>query len=144
MVSATRFILADGFIVEINAKEMDSIWFEQNSATSRGATINILLPIFEYCLNSKNVDKKWLPRSCDLTPLTYFFWKAEKYKHCVNILRPKGQKILSAVAKIRSETIENLIKKFFWPHGLLPSQSLWTFDWNYFLWMWMSWTYLFT
>ena len=52
-----------------------NIWFQQDGATfhTAEATLDVLLPDFEDCIISRRADVVWLPRSCDLTPLDYYF-----------------------------------------------------------------------
>ena len=42
------------------------------------ATLDVLRPVLEDRIFSRKVDVVWPPRSCDLTPLDYYLWGADK------------------------------------------------------------------
>ena len=50
-------------------------WFQQDGATCHTveATLDVLRPVFEDRIISRRADFAWPPRSCDLTPLDYYF-----------------------------------------------------------------------
>ena len=56
--------------------------FQQDGATchTAEATLDILRPLFEDRIISRRADVVWSPRSCDLTPLDYYLWGADKDK----------------------------------------------------------------
>ena len=70
-----RAILNEFLLPKIEEDGMDDIWFQQDGATSHTAnvTIDLLRTVFEDRIISRNSDVNCPPRSCDLTPLYYFF-----------------------------------------------------------------------
>lgn len=63
---------------------------------------------FSICVNSKNTEVNWPPRSCDILPSNAFsgsFVKSEVYAY-----KPKT-KIQCAIAEIESTDMNNLIEK---------------------------------
>ena len=65
---------------------MDDIWFQQDGATCHTAnvTTDLLRTVFENRIIIRNSNVNWPPRSCDLTPLDYFLWRAVKDKCYAN------------------------------------------------------------
>ena len=59
-----------------------NIWFQQDYATSHTAeaALDVLCPVFEDHIISRRADVVGPPRSCDLTPLDYYLWGADKDK----------------------------------------------------------------
>ena len=59
----------------INDIDADDIWFQQDDATCYTAneTINLLKEKFGESIISRNGPVNWPPRSCDLTPLDFFY-----------------------------------------------------------------------
>ena len=60
------------------------MWFQQDGATCHIArvTMDLLRGEFGEHVTSRSGPVSWPPRSCDLTPLNYFFWgyvKAHAY-----------------------------------------------------------------
>ena len=55
-----------------------NVWFQQDCATclTTEATLDVMRPVFEVRIISRRTDVVWPPRSCDLTPLDYYFWGA--------------------------------------------------------------------
>ena len=116
-----RAMLTDCFFEEIKAEDLDDIWFQQDGATchTANATIDLLRPIFGNRIISRNGDVTWPPRSCDLTPLDYYVWGAVKDKCYANnpeTIQDLKDEIQTAIADIRPETIENVLKN--WVHRM--------------------------
>ena len=74
------------FVSELKEDDIDDIWFQQNGATCHIAnvTIDLLRTVFENRIISRNFNVNWPPRSCALTPLDYFLWRAVKDKCYAN------------------------------------------------------------
>ncbi|GFW13153.1 hypothetical protein TNCV_4120551 [Trichonephila clavipes] len=68
-------MITNFFIPELNNHDVQELWFQQDGAkcpTAR-ATIDLLKDTFGDRLISRFGPVNWPPRSCDLTPLDYFF-----------------------------------------------------------------------
>ena len=65
---------------KIEEEDIGNIWFQYDGATchTAEATLDVLCPVFEDCIISSRADVVWPPRSCDLTPLDYYFSYAYK------------------------------------------------------------------
>ncbi|GFU07442.1 uncharacterized protein TNCV_2203841 [Trichonephila clavipes] len=72
-------MITNFFIPELNNHDVQELWFQTDSATchTARATIDLLKDTFGDCLISRFGPVNWPPRSCDLTPLDYFFSLAE-------------------------------------------------------------------
>ena len=81
-----RVMLKEFLFSKIEEVGMDDIRFQQDGATCHTAnvTIDLLRTVFENRIISQNSHVNWPPRSCDLTPLDYFFWRAVKDKCYTN------------------------------------------------------------
>ncbi|GFU99707.1 uncharacterized protein TNCV_338221 [Trichonephila clavipes] len=71
-----RAMITNFFIPELNNHDVQELWFQQDGATchTARATIDLLKDTFGDHLISRFGPVNWPPRSCDLTPLHYFFW----------------------------------------------------------------------
>lgn len=112
-----RAMLTDWFFGQMEEYDLDDIWFQQDGATchTAHATVDVLRPIFENRIISKNGDVNWPPRSCDLTPLDYYLWGAVKdvcYANKPSTIDDLKHEIEVAIAAIRPETIENVLKNW--------------------------------
>ena len=110
-----RAMLNEFLFPKIEEDDMDDIWFQQGRATCHTAnvTIDVLRTVFENRIISRNSDDNWPPRSCDLTPLDYFLWRAVKDKCYAN--HPETVEVLKheievAIHGIEAQTIENVLK----------------------------------
>ena len=56
--------------------DMGDIWFQQDGATclTANVTIDLLRTVFGNRIIGRNADVNWPPRTCDLTPLDFFFF----------------------------------------------------------------------
>ena len=75
-------MLNEFLFTKIQEEDIGNIWFQQDGATchTAKATLNVLRPVFEYCIINHRADVVWSPRSCDLTPWNYYLWDAVKAK----------------------------------------------------------------
>ena len=73
-------MLNEFLFTKIEEEDIGNIWFQQDGATCHTdeATLNVLRPVFEDRIISRRADVVWPPRSCDLTPLDYYLWGADK------------------------------------------------------------------
>ncbi|GFY77081.1 putative DD41D transposase [Trichonephila inaurata madagascariensis] len=71
-------MIIDYFWPELEYMDLDSLWFQQDGATSHTAyvTIDLLKNKFDESVISRNGPVDWSPCSCDLTPLDFFFFGA--------------------------------------------------------------------
>ncbi|GFV68481.1 putative transposable element [Trichonephila clavipes] len=69
-------MITNFFIPELNNRDVQELWFQQDGATchTARATIDLLKDTFGDRLISRLRPENWAPRSCDLTPLDYFLW----------------------------------------------------------------------
>ncbi|GFY78708.1 putative DD41D transposase [Trichonephila inaurata madagascariensis] len=69
-------MIIDYFWPELEYLGLDSMWFQQDGATSHTAhvTIDLLKNKFDERVISRNGPVDWPSRSCDLTPLDFFLW----------------------------------------------------------------------
>ena len=70
-----RAMINQFLFLKIDDIEADDIWFQQDGATCHTAneTINLLQEKFGESIISRNGPVNWPPRSCDLTPLDFFY-----------------------------------------------------------------------
>ncbi|GFU70824.1 liprin-alpha-2 [Trichonephila clavipes] len=68
-----RAMITNFFIPELNNRDVQELWLQQDSATchTARATIDLLKDTFGDCLISRFGPVNWPPRSCDLTPLDF-------------------------------------------------------------------------
>ncbi|GFU48468.1 uncharacterized protein TNCV_3963281 [Trichonephila clavipes] len=71
-----RAMITNFFIPELNNRDVQELWFQQDGATchTARATIDLLKDTFGDRLISRFGPVNWPPRPCDLTPLDYFLW----------------------------------------------------------------------
>ncbi|GFU95857.1 uncharacterized protein TNCV_4857811 [Trichonephila clavipes] len=71
-----RAMITNFFIPELNNHDVQELCFKQEGATchTARATINLLKDTFGDLLISRFGPVNWPPRSCALTPLSYFLW----------------------------------------------------------------------
>ena len=92
--------------------------FQLDGATCHTAetTLDVLRPVSEDLIISRRADVGWPPQSCDLTPLDYYLWSANKDKCYADkpeiiYLLKKGN-IREAIGKIQLHTIDNVLKNW--------------------------------
>ena len=69
-----RAILNEFLFTKIEEEDIGNIWLKQDGTTSHTAeaTLDVLHPVFEDRLISREADVVWPSRSCDLTPIDYY------------------------------------------------------------------------
>ena len=101
-------MLNEFLFIKIKEEDIGNIWFQQD-----GATLDVLLPVFEDRIISRRADVIWPPRSCDLPPLVYYLCGAVKYKcytdkpQTIDALKDN---IREAIEEIQLHTIDNVLK----------------------------------
>ena len=78
-------------------------------------TLYILCPVFKDRIISRRADVVWPSRSCDLTPLDYNLWGADKDKRYANKPETIGalkHNIREAVGEMQLHTIDNVVKNW--------------------------------
>ena len=98
-------------------EDIGNIWFQQDGATchTAEATRDILSPVFEDCIISRRADVVWSPRSCDLTPLDYYWWAGVKdncYADKPETIDDLKHNIREAICEIQLHLIDNVLKKW--------------------------------
>ena len=70
-----RAMINQFLFLKINDIDAVDIWFQQDGVTRHTAneTINLLKKKFGESIISRNGPVNWPPRSCDLTPLDFFY-----------------------------------------------------------------------
>ena len=87
---------------------MATSWFQQEGVTchTAEAILDVLCPVFEDRIMSRRADVVWPPRCCDLTPLNYYLWGADK-PETIDSLKDN---IREAIGEIQLHTIDNVLK----------------------------------
>ena len=103
-----RAMLNEFLFTKIKEEDIGNIWFQQDSFTchTAEATLVVLRPVFEGRIISRRTDVDWPPRSCDLTPLDYYLWGADK-PETIDALKDNIHK---AIGEIQLHTIDNVLK----------------------------------
>jgi len=104
---------------QLDGMDMEGIWFQQDGATSHTAceTMELLREKFPGRVISRNGDRNWPPRSCDLSPCDFFLWGFVKSRVYAN--KPQTIPELKAIGRVTGETepqlcgnfIENFVKR---------------------------------
>ncbi|GFW43995.1 RNase H domain-containing protein [Trichonephila clavipes] len=78
-------MITNFFIPELNNRDVQELWFQQDGATCHTArpTIDLLKDTFGDRLISRFGPVNWHRRSCDLTPLDYFSFGSAPYSSTV-------------------------------------------------------------
>ena len=102
---------------KIEEEDIGNIWFQQDGATCHlaEATLDVLRPVFEDRIISRRADVVLQPRSCDLTPLDYYLWGADKAKCCADkpdTIDALEDNIREAIDEIQLHTIDNVLKNW--------------------------------
>ncbi|GFW44023.1 putative DD41D transposase [Trichonephila clavipes] len=110
-------MITNFFIPELNNRDVQELWFQQDGATchTAGATIDLLKDTFGDRLISRFGSVNWLPRSCDLTPLDYFLWgyvKSLVYADKPQTLNHLEDNIRRVIADIRPQMLEKVIENW--------------------------------
>ena len=84
MVNGDRYraMLNEFLFTKIVEEDIGNILFQQEGVAchTAEATLDDLRPVFEDGIISLRADVVWPPRSCELTPLDYYLWRAVKDK----------------------------------------------------------------
>ncbi|GFU66315.1 putative transposable element [Trichonephila clavipes] len=110
-------MITNFFIPELNNRNVQELWFQQDGATRHTArgTIDLLKDTFGDRLISRFGPVKWPPKSCFLTPLDYFLWGY--VKSLVSADRPQTldhleDNIRPVIADIRPQMLEKVIENW--------------------------------
>ena len=99
---------------KIEEKDIGNIWFQQDGRTAE-VTFDVLRNVFEYRIISRRANVVFLTRSCDLTPLNYYFWGAVKdkcYADKPQTIDALKDNIREAIGEIQLHTIDNVLKNW--------------------------------
>ncbi|GFX46786.1 putative DD41D transposase [Trichonephila clavipes] len=110
-------MITNFFIPELNNRDVQELWFQQDGATCHiaCATINLLKDTFGDRLISRFGPVNWPPRSCDLTPLDYFLWgyvKSLVYADKPQTLDHLEDNIRRVIADILPQMLEKVIENW--------------------------------
>lgn len=110
-----REMITDFLQQELQDRELNNYWFQQDGATAHTAaeTIDLLKPMFPNRLISKNGDFDWPPRSPDLTAPDFFLWgylKSKVYTNKPKSTRAFKRNIQREIARIPAEMIEKTME----------------------------------
>ncbi|GFW41291.1 putative DD41D transposase [Trichonephila clavipes] len=110
-----RAMITNFFIPELNNRDVQELWFQQDGATchTARATIDLLKDTLGDRLISRFGPVNWPPRSCDLTPLDYFLWgyvKSVVYADKPQTLDHLEDNIRRVIADIRPQMLEKVIE----------------------------------
>ncbi|GFT36539.1 uncharacterized protein TNCV_1344911 [Trichonephila clavipes] len=108
-------LITNFFIPELNNRDVQELWFQQDGATchTARATIDLLKDTLGDRLISRFGPVNWPPRSCDLTPLDYFLWgyvKSLVYADKPQTLDHLEDNIRRVIADIRPQMLEKSSK----------------------------------
>ena len=84
----TVTVNSDFFVSAIEEYSLENMWFQQDGATCHPtrASMALLPETFRRRVFSRRGDINWPPRSCDLTPLD-FFYGATRWTAFMQLLR---------------------------------------------------------
>ncbi|GFV20094.1 transposable element Tcb2 transposase [Trichonephila clavipes] len=110
-------MITNFFIPELNNRDVQELWFQQDGATchTARATIDLLKDTFGDRLISRFGPVNWPPRTCDLTPLDYFLWgyvKSLVYADKPQTLDHLEDNIRCVIADIRPQMLEKVIENW--------------------------------
>ena len=106
---------------ELNAMDVEDLWFQQDGATchTANATMALLNEKFPGCIISRNSDVNRPPRSCHLTTLDFFHWSHLKIKVYANkptTIQQLKDEIMRHIGEIEEQLCRDIIKYF--DHGV--------------------------
>ncbi|GFT13174.1 transposable element Tc3 transposase [Trichonephila clavipes] len=110
-------MITNFFISELNNRDVQELWFQQDGATchTARATIDLLKDMFGDHLISRFGPVNWPPRSCDLIPLDYFLWgyvKSLVYADKPQTLDHLEDNIRRVIADIRPQMLGKVIENW--------------------------------
>jgi hypothetical protein len=99
---------------ELEGKDLDDMWFQQDGATAHTtpANIGLLRTRFPGRVISRFGDVNWPPRSCDLTPLDFFLWgyvKDKVYANHPQTIPDLKTNIRRTINEIPDEMLERVV-----------------------------------
>lgn len=102
---------------KLEGMDTQNMWFQQDGATSHTTkeTIALLRERFGDRLISRNANITWPSRSCDLTPLDFFFWAYLKEKVYINdpqTITDLKDNIIHEIGEIKSQLCQKVIENF--------------------------------
>ncbi|GFU34505.1 transposable element Tc3 transposase [Trichonephila clavipes] len=108
-------MITNFFIPDLNNRDVQELWFQQDGATchTARATIDLLKDTFGGRLILRFGPVNWPPRSCDLPPLDYFLWSYVKslvYVDKPQTLDHLEDNIRRVIADIRPQMLEKVIE----------------------------------
>ena len=108
-------MLNEYLFTNIEEEFIGNIGFQQYGATchTAEATLDVLRIVFEDRIISHRSDVVWPSRSCDLTPLDYYLWRAVKdkcYADKPETIDDLKDNIREAIGEIQLHTIDNVLK----------------------------------
>ncbi|GFY12797.1 putative DD41D transposase [Trichonephila clavipes] len=112
-----RAMITNFFIPELNNRDIQELWFQQDGATchTAHATIDLLKDTFGDRLISRFGPVNWPPRSCELTHLDYFLWgyvKSLVYADKPQTLDHLEDNIRRVIADIRPQMLAKVIENW--------------------------------
>ena len=112
-----RAMLKEFLFTKIEDEDIWTIWFQQDGAKCHTveATLDVWRPVFKDRIISRRADVVWPVRSCDLTPLDYYLWRAVKdkcYADKPETIDALKHNIREAIGEIQLHTIGNVLKNW--------------------------------
>lgn len=100
---------------ELDAMDVDDMWFQQDGATchTAHATIEVLREKFNGRIISRNSEHNWPPRSCDLTPLDFFLWgylKSKVYEGKPETIQELKAAIIATINTVEEQLCQRVIE----------------------------------
>jgi hypothetical protein len=101
----------------LDGMDMEGMWFQQDGATCHTAceTMELLREKFPGRVISRNGDRNWPPRSCDLSPCYFFLWrfvKSRVYANKPQTIPELKAEIGRVIGEIEPQLCENIIENF--------------------------------
>jgi len=112
-----RAIISDYLLPEIEAHDLDEIWFQQDGTISHTAreTMELLREQFGEQLILRFKPANWPPRSCDITPLDFFLWgyvKSKVYMNKPATIEELKANITRVIRQIPLKMLERVIENW--------------------------------
>ena len=102
---------------QLDGMDMEGMWFQQDGATCHTAceTMELLREKFPGRVISRNGDRNWPPRSCDLSPCDFFLWgfvKSRVYANKPQTIPELKAEIGRVIGEIEPQLCGNVIENF--------------------------------
>jgi len=112
-----RAMITEYLLPEIESRNLDDIWFQQDGATCHTSreSIALLRQQFGEQLISRFGPITWPPRSCDITPLDFFLWgyvKSKVYMDKPVTIEELEANIIRVISQIPLEMLERVIQNW--------------------------------